>query len=489
MRKRILISLGLILVIFIACGVYIIVTIEVSRSNLNTLVTLHQVQILKDTLMIHLERVQRNLYLRDTPFARPTEIIMSDLDKLNSSINNCFSCHHPEHTLRQLNYLSVIIKKFSDSVRSIDKREIEGDTIIRDTIFLGEGLIVTANQLITRTNSNLHKRTAEIINYINSIISVLYLCLVLGFVITLVVTVRIERLIMKPFKEMIKGTESFSTGDLTYRIPEDMPDEFSTLARSFNKMAEELNSYIDRLRKAEQTQMMAEIAAGLAHEIKNPLTGIKGTLEVFGREMTLTDDDKAVFEETLFQIKKLDILTKSFLEYARPPSPQCIRACINEVINSTISFLTHHKLHKNLGSVNIVRELEESLPEINIDPLQMQQVFLNLAINALDAMPEGGTLRFKTFRDNNSVIVDVSDTGHGLDEETKDKIFQPFFTTKTRGLGIGLSISKRFIEMHGGSVILLESNEGGTTFRITLPFDNVYQSCNETGSGQVGALS
>lgn len=297
----------------------------------------------------------------------------------------------------------------------------------------------------------------------------LLLFLFAGFLIIISVSIGLDRLFIKPIKELLKGAESFSKCNLSYRVTESLPGEFSTLARSFNRMAEELNRYIEVSRNMEQTQMMAEVAAGLAHEIKNPLTGIKGTLELFGREMSLSDEDRAVFEESLFQIKKLDVLTRSFLEYARPPSPQCIKACINEVINTAISFLTRHKLHKNIHKVSIVRDLDGSLPDIKIDPLQMQQVFINLAINALDAMPEGGILSFKTFHTDSSVIADVSDTGHGLDEEIKDKIFQPFYTTKTRGLGIGLSISKRFVELHGGKISVLESNEKGTTFRVILP--------------------
>lgn len=469
MRKRIITALGLILSIFIAGSIYIIITVETSKTNLNKLITLHQVQVLRDDLLIYLEGVQKDLYLRDTKYARSVQDILGDIDRLDNSMNKCFTCHHPEKIRTELNGLKREIDGFTNTIRSIIKTGDRRDSLLREAILSGETLISNTNQLITRTNSNLNKRTIEIINHINSITNVLYLSLLLGLAVIFILTIRIERYLMKPFEELLKGAESFSRGDLTYRIPENLSGDFSKLARSFNKMAGDLNNHIDKLRKAEQMQLIAEVAAGLAHEIKNPLTGIKGTLEIFSREMSLSEEDKAVFDETLFQIKKLDILTKSFLEYARPPAPQCIRACINEVINTTISFLVRHNLHKNIEKVDIVRDLDESLPDINIDPLQMQQVFLNLAINALDAMPEGGVLRFKTYYDPDSIIVEVSDTGHGLDEELKDKIFQPFFTTKTRGLGIGLSISKRFIELHGGKVMVAESDINGTTFRISLP--------------------
>lgn len=396
--------------------------------------------------------------------------MISDLESLDAAVGKCFSCHHPDKVREELNNFRITVEGFTNRIRSI-LGKTEQTNNVKDTIPVGESLIFTTNQLITRTHSILNKKTVEILNRIDSITIVLYISLVIGFLIILAITFRIDRFLIRPFRELLKGSELFSKGNLDYRIPENMTGEFSVLAKSFNKMAEELSIHIDRLRKAERSQMMAEVAAGLAHEIKNPLTGIKGTLEVFSKDIDLSEEDKAVFEETLFQIKKLDVLAKSFLEYARPPSPQCVKACINEVINTAISFLIRHNLHKNIENVNIVRELDESLPDISIDPIQMQQVFLNLAINALDAMPEGGTLIFKTSHNDKYVMVDVSDTGQGLDEEVKDKIFQPFFTTKTRGLGIGLSISKRFIELHGGEVVITKSGKDGTTFKISLPID------------------
>lgn len=320
MRKRIITALGLILSVFIGGAIYIIITIKDSRTNLDTLITLHQVQILRDELLIHLERVQRDLYLRDTQYARPVEDMMSDLERLNSTVSKCFSCHHPDYIQEQLNNFRANTDVFTNRIRSITGKTEQTDEI-KDTISIGENLIFKTNQLITRTHSILNKKTAEILNHIDSITIVLYVSLILGFLMTLAITLRIGNLLVRPFEELLKGSESFSKGNLDYRIPENMTGEFSRLARSFNKMAEELSIHIDRLRKAEQSQMMAEVAAGLAHEIKNPLTGIKGTLEVFSKEMDLSEDDKSVFEETLFQIKKLDVLTKSFIEYARPPSP------------------------------------------------------------------------------------------------------------------------------------------------------------------------
>lgn len=229
-----------------------------------------------------------------------------------------------------------------------------------------------------------------------------------------------------------------------------------------------LNEGASHAKTAEQMQLIGEIAVGLAHEIRNPITGIKGALEVFHRELDLSKEDRALFEEMLFQVRKLDIVTSSFLEYARPPAPRFVSSNVNEVIREALTLVTRYNLHRNIQKVSIVEDFDESGPAVNADPMQLQQVFLNLTLNALDAMTEGGTLRYKTARDRDSVIVEALHIGDVADRGNADKGFQPFFTTGTRGLGVGLSVSKRLIEQHGGE-IAVEKAEEGTVFRARLP--------------------
>lgn len=219
-----------------------------------------------------------------------------------------------------------------------------------------------------------------------------------------------------------------------------------------------------------QAEITWDVAIGLAHVIRNPLTGIKGALEIFYREREFSVDDRAVFEEMLRQVRKLDVITRNFLEYARPPLPRFARTNIHDVIHSALAFITRYDLHKSIRSVSVVREFDESIPVINADPMQLQQVFMHLIITALDAMGEDGTLKFRTARLNELVEIQVSDTGRGLGEEITNRVFQPFFTTETREFGVGLSISKRLIEQHGGE-IAAEGDETGNVFRITLPVE------------------
>lgn len=471
MKKKIVIGLGIIVLIFLAGGLYIVYTIETSRSKFNTLITLHQVQILRDNLQLSLNKVQTDLYLREGRFHPDDKILALDSDMLGSAMDVCFSCHHAVNVNNHLVRLQVMVNVYRDNIRgllgphsNVKELRLKED----NTIAMGDELVGMMNGLVSISRLHLRLRTVEMFNYMRRVEKALYVSLGAGLLIAVFFALRLGRQIIGPVRELISGAEHFSTGDLDYRIPEDMSREFSKVSASFNRMASELKENIVDAKKTEQLKIMGEVAAGLAHEIKNPLTGIKGALEVFTRELNLSPDDRAVFEEMLFQIKKLDVITKSFLEYARPPAPQFAPANINEIVNATVSFISRHNLHKNVEKVEIVRDLDESLPVISGDPVQLQQVFLNLAVNALDAMVEGGVLKFTTGQQNGAVVAEVSDTGHGLDDETMQKIFQPFFTTKTRGLGIGLSISKRIVEQHKGE-IQVKTGELGTVFRITLP--------------------
>lgn len=471
MKKKIVFALSLILLIFFIGGLFIIFTIETSRSKFNKLVKLHQVQILRENLLLNLERVQGDIYLRGTRFARDDASLVNNTAVLESAINNCFSCHHPENLNNKLVKAKEMINDYKARINKFLTSK-DGRTDIErmenEAIELGNNLLDMFNEIVSTANLHLRARTIEVFEYTNTIEMILYVSMLAGLLTAFLIAFRFERHLMKPVGALLKGTENFSKGNLEYRIPEDMPRELSIIAASLNRMASELKENIEKMKMAEQMQIIGEVAAGLAHEIKNPLAGIKGAIEVFLKELNLTNEDRAVFEEILFQVKKLDVMTRSFLEYARPPSPQFVPSNVNDIINNTISFITKHNLHKNIPKVEVIKELDEFMPVINADPMQMQQVFLNLIINAMDAMPGGGKLRFKTAHNNSSVEIEVSDTGYGLDSETINKIFQPFFTTKTRGLGIGLSISKRLIEQHGGG-ITVESGKTGTIFKITLP--------------------
>jgi PAS domain S-box-containing protein len=226
------------------------------------------------------------------------------------------------------------------------------------------------------------------------------------------------------------------------------------------------------LQRTEQLKLVGEWAAELAHEIKNPLAGIKGTVEVLVDEPNISEEDKTLILKAVDEIKRIELLIKSLLNFAKPPELQLIPTELNDLLDKTIAFsLKHPSLSVNSQTqIKVLKDFDPHLPETMADPMQLQQVFLNLMFNAIEAMPDGGSLAVKTSYDNtqDSVQIAIADTGKGIEQTLLDEIFQPFFTTKRKGSGLGLAITRRLVEQHGGTVYVESTPNKGTVFLISL---------------------
>jgi two-component system sensor histidine kinase AtoS len=230
-------------------------------------------------------------------------------------------------------------------------------------------------------------------------------------------------------------------------------------------------------------KLTGEWAAGLAHEIKNPLAGIKVSVEVLLDDLNISAEDRAIVKKAVGEIQRIEILLKSLLNFAKPPKLQLSATDMNDLLDQTITFsLKHPSLSsKSSREIKILYNFDDKIPETLADPMQLKQVFLNLAINAIEAMPDGGRLGVKTIYDNNTetLEIEISDTGEGIEKTMIDDVFKPFFTTKLKGTGFGLSISRRIIEEHSGSISVVSNSGIGTTFSVSLPLitaSDFYQS-------------
>lgn len=229
------------------------------------------------------------------------------------------------------------------------------------------------------------------------------------------------------------------------------------------------------LQRAEQIKCAGELATGLAHEIKNPLAGIKVSIEVLSHSMekNLPEEDRDILVKVIDEIKRIELLIKGLLNFARPPQPQFVSTDVNSVLDAVADLVLQNqsRIREASRSIAMVKDFDGRLPKITADPMQLRQVFMNLLMNAVDAMQDGGALGLKTRFDaaNRSVRVEISDSGRGIDAAVMAKIFQPFFTTKSKGTGLGLAISKRLIEDHGGRIGIERNAGGGATFTISLP--------------------
>lgn len=232
------------------------------------------------------------------------------------------------------------------------------------------------------------------------------------------------------------------------------------------------------LQRSRQLAMVGEIAAGLAHEIKNPLTGIKVSMEVLMNELVLSPEDQGIFTRIIEEVQRIESLLKNLLNYARTPKPVFSQLSLNPLLenainNAALLFKAQEYSPGDGKGLEFVRNFDPAIPMIMADPSQMQQVILNLLLNAREAIPEGGTITVSTRlgRVDGIVEVVIADTGKGLSEEACAKVFQPFYTTKPKGSGLGLAITKRLIEQHHGAIEVTSVLGQGAAFTITLPVE------------------
>jgi len=228
----------------------------------------------------------------------------------------------------------------------------------------------------------------------------------------------------------------------------------------------------EALQRAEQMRCVGELAAGLAHEIKNPLAGLKASIEMVAEAESIPDEDRDILARGTREIERIEVLVRDLLNFARPPKPQFRPVEVNKILDETLTFLLRKEtVAAGKEPVAVVKDFDEQLSKVMGDPMQLKQIFTNLVLNARDAMPQGGMLTVRTSHDTvaGSVIIQLSDTGKGIKREALDRIFEPFFTTKQRGTGLGLAITKRLVEGLRGTIAVMSEEAKGTVFTITLP--------------------
>ena len=220
--------------------------------------------------------------------------------------------------------------------------------------------------------------------------------------------------------------------------------------------------------RSEQLAAVGELAASIAHEVRNPLAGMKGALEVLRKELTVNPANQEIVDELLAQIVRLEHLVRDLLTFARPQALSRQLFDLHELLDRLLRL---YKDESDSQGVAVHRIYESGTGRLTADPRQMEQVFLNLIHNALQAMPDGGTLTVTTRVSGRSIAITFSDTGKGIPTADLPKIFQPFFTTKHRGSGLGLSIVRKISEAHGGSVEIRTDPGKGTSATVIIPND------------------
>jgi two-component system sensor histidine kinase AtoS len=601
MKKQIILLLSISILLAVAAGTYLLILIERSSSAFDNLLLLHQVEILRERLLLDIRQVEADLYSQSTRQPESVDAMMNHAGEMENTVKTCLECHHEESVLERLADLNHQVSQFSRGL-SMTLTLRANSKQMRDasekTHLIGNSLINKVNTMIVLTNIKLVRHTEQALRDVHRTKQTIIVLVAAGPLMLAILGFSALGSFTRPIQVLLEATRKVKAGDLDIGIS-GLKNEFAELGDAFDDMAHSLRENmraiqesekryrllfesaadaifildaegdetgrivqanqaaarmhgysvtelltmnikdldspeaaarlaerigrllrgewlqteinhrkkdgtlfpveisagafevggrkyilaIDRditerkdaevaLQRAEQNKIVGEMAAGLAHEIKNPLAGLKVTMEILSEESYLAKEDRDALKLATDEIRRIEYLMKGLLNFAKPPKLQFEMTDVNAVLETVASLALKDRSNKRDGtnSIYVIKDFEENLPKTLADPMQLQQIFMNLLLNAADAMPQGGTLFLKTRFDeaSDTLQITVSDSGTGIDASVMSSIFKPFFTTKTKGSGLGLAITKRLVEEHGGR-ISLENNTGkGAQFTISL---------------------
>jgi two-component system, NtrC family, sensor histidine kinase HydH len=230
----------------------------------------------------------------------------------------------------------------------------------------------------------------------------------------------------------------------------------------------ELRDSFEQIKRADRLSAIGQLSASLAHEIRNPLAGIDGAANLLESEQTPQEMRMASLAIIRKEVQRLNRLLTSLLDFARPRKPEFQAAQPDRLIDAIIA-LAGHSAHQK--GITLRKDVPASVPAFECDPEQMKQVILNLSMNAVQAMTGAGEIVLAARLDDSSVVISVRDEGPGINDDDMDKIFNPFYTTKDTGTGLGLSVVYQIVNQHGGVVTADRNPEGGMTFSLTIPLN------------------
>lgn len=283
--------------------------------------------------------------------------------------------------------------------------------------------------------------------------------------------------VQRPMVELQEKIAQVSEGDLEVSVSfSRRNDEIGDLGRNFNHMMEQLRESRQEIERLHRTQMsraehlatLGELAASLAHEIRNPLAGIAGVIEIIGRDLPATSPARPVVKDVRQEISRISKTLTQLLETARPRRPDIRLSNLNTTVEHAVMLARQQVISKPI-QIDLQKALD--LPEVEHDSDQIHQVLLNLLLNSVQAIDGAGFVRVDIGSQDRYARIVVSDTGRGIASSDLANIFRPFYTTKGNGTGLGLSLARRIVEEHHGSITATSVIGQGSQFTVLLPFE------------------
>ena len=279
----------------------------------------------------------------------------------------------------------------------------------------------------------------------------------------------------EPIHSVVDAAKRVAAGDFNQSLTVDRKDEIGELTESFNFMLQGLREnkrLEERLREAEHLSAVGELSRSIAHEIRNPLNFISLSIDHIREKYPPSvykdaENFDALLSSMKQEIRRLNRLVSDFLDYGKPLKLNIQRTQVERMLDDVVEIIRA----KAAGEGVEIKKQYEFSPDIMVDPELMKTCIMNVLTNAFQAMPEGGTLTIRTGRDDGRFVLSVADTGVGVERENLSKVFEPFYTTKNTGLGLGLATTKRIVEEHGGKIEIHSEGGAGSDVIISLPLN------------------
>ena len=411
----------------------------------------------------------------DKDFLASIELPAGMRTMLYQNLGNEFSAQHlvdPSGSAQSAEQLAGLIKEIQqqgkESFATIHwSSSADDDEVVRAFPLTGVdqkllGILLVANSRRTYVELGRHIRSAA------------FLALGAGIVLAIVGSSWAAARVTRPVEQLADAAREVASGNWSAQAQVTSTDELGELAVSFNQMTHELLAQKEQLVQTERVAAWRELARRLAHELKNPLFPLQLTVENLLRARQQSPEQfEEIFRESsatlLAEIANLKTIIGRFSEFSKMPQPQWQKLDLNEIVRN-VARLFQAQLHTPEQSAIVCTvELANDLKPIAADPDLLHRALSNLVLNAMDAMPQGGTLILRTQREDASARIEVSDTGKGLTPEECDRLFTPYYTSKEHGTGLGLAIVQSVINDHGGRISVRSQQGRGTTFVIELP--------------------
>ena len=478
MKMNILAGYGLLLFIFVGGSIIALLSITKITNRMDKLIKLHQIEILRENLIVRVQQVQSHLYRNSSRSGDDVDSLIVQVQEMDRVMDSCVGCHHsPELTqglvgIRDManDYKTAISRLVTASAnpKRIASIEHSAQNLGQELLSMTQGMAFTANV-------RLQQKTHETVSMIRKVRYALYFTLVAGLLTAFVTYVRLIKSLDRQLGTLIDATRRISGGAFQHRV--DIGDvhggECKELGEAFNTMTQNLALANRQLVQSAKLAAIGELSTNIVYEVNNPLASVLGNTGLLLKADDIPDDKKTYLKTIESEALRARGILNDLLDFSRRKPPQFVISDIAVIIQDT---LLPFKDQARRSRVEIKADCPSGLPLVAMDRDDMKQVFSNLIHNACFSMPKGGTLTLrcrgsKDLAGKEIIAVELIDTGNGIPEDELDKIFDPVFTSRLKGdgKGLGLSISYMIVQNHGG-MIEVESKVGaGSTFRVILP--------------------